>query len=124
MTPEARMIPNPCTVLPRYWEAWRWQKYILMATMFAFVILSRGVANFACSGLWETVGNRTANIHHVRSRIGYADVISMLRYRCFSSMMTGNAIMFEKAIVNPGAFDEGPQHVMDKAGVSGVRFGV
>ncbi|CAE7237664.1 unnamed protein product [Symbiodinium microadriaticum] len=40
--------------------------------------------------------------------IGYADVISMLRYRCFSSMMTGNAIMFEKAIVNPGAFDEGP----------------
>jgi len=59
-------------------EAWRWQKHILMATMFAFVT-------------------------------GYADVISMLRYKCFSSMMTGNAIMFGRAIANPGsAFDEGP----------------
>eukprot|EP00439_Symbiodinium_sp_Y106_P053390 s1301_g7.t1 len=33
----------------------------------------------------------------------------MLRYKCFSSMMTGNAIMFGRAIANPGsAFDEGP----------------
>ncbi|CAE7628051.1 unnamed protein product [Symbiodinium sp. CCMP2592] len=40
---------------------------------------------------------------------GYADVISMLRYKCFSSMMTGNAIMFGRAIANQvSAFDEGP----------------